>query len=340
MTISDDLILRLVGTGIHAGVTFFQTLFGEGGTFKGALAAAAMDVAGLLKAQAMDLVGIAKADGGFSTGPWIVDSGSVPLPAPADITWSDALRFRSANATRMAIDKDSGEAWVFGNFVVHNHEITLVGSNSVIRFPDDSVQSKAASAIPNMQVFNTNGTFVVPTGVTRIMVELWGGGGGGADYNAQFGVHGTGGGGGGYGKQLLNVIPGTSYQVTVGQGGPSSSNGGNSSFGGLVTATGGFAGHTYPDPDSNFGGEGGTSDATIAVTGDSLYLDDGLCHSCSGAGGASFSGGREARTLVTPQRGKQTGAGNIPGGGGVGGHPNFNNAAGFPGGRGRVIVYY
>src|SRR5665213_230700 len=32
-------------------------------------------------------------------------------------------------------------------------------------------------AIPQTQVFNSSGTFVVPTGVTKIMVEVWGAGG-------------------------------------------------------------------------------------------------------------------------------------------------------------------
>ncbi len=52
----------------------------------------------------------------------------------------------------------------------------------------------AASPIPNFQVFDTNGTFIVPDGVTRIMVEAWGGGGGGGSGTIIVDPMGNGGG--------------------------------------------------------------------------------------------------------------------------------------------------
>ena len=109
--------------------------------------------------------------------------------------------------------------------------------------------SGGGSGFSNMQVFTASGSFTIPAGITKIMVEVRGGGGGGAKGNsaAQFG---QGGSGGGYGKNVFTVVPGTVYTVTVGAGGIGSSGGscslggvgGTSSFGALISATGGGGG--------------------------------------------------------------------------------------------------
>jgi hypothetical protein len=68
-----------------------------------------------------------------------------------------------------------------------------------------------------VDTFTTSGTWVAPTGVISVTVEVWGGGGGGgaARNNA-----GSGGGGGGYARSVVSVTPGLSYTYTVGTGGP------------------------------------------------------------------------------------------------------------------------
>ena len=118
-------------------------------------------------------------------------------------------------------------------------------SSGGFRFPDGSLQTTAApgavSAIPQMQVFDTSGTFTVPSGVTRIMVEVWGGGGGGGS-SGQW-VRGSGGGGGGYGKGVFSVAGGQAFSVVVGSGGASGQGGGSSSFGDRIAATGGVSAH-------------------------------------------------------------------------------------------------
>jgi len=58
--------------------------------------------------------------------------------------------------------------------------------------------------------------FVVPKGVTRIQVELWAGGGGGG---VAFEEPGGGGAGGGYYRGLLEVTPGETLGVRVGEQG-------------------------------------------------------------------------------------------------------------------------
>lgn len=82
------------------------------------------------------------------------------------------------------------------------------------------------------QDFTANGTWTAPSGVTRVIVELWGagGGGGGCQGFACLG-DGNGGGGGAYSRSILVVTPGATYSITVGAGGTGNGgNGGATSF--------------------------------------------------------------------------------------------------------------
>ena len=93
----------------------------------------------------------------------------------------------------------------------------------------------------NMVVYKTSGTFIAPQGVNSVIVELWGGGGGGAISG------GTAGKMGSWGKSSVMVSPGISYPVTVGAGGGSSVTGENgtpSSFNGIY-AKGGNGANCY-----------------------------------------------------------------------------------------------
>lgn len=216
-------------------------------------------------------------------------------------------------------------------------------------------------AIPQLQVFNSSGTFVVPTNVTRIMVELWGGGGGGGGGGCG-GTNGsgTGGGGGGgsaYAKDLIFVTPGSELSVTVGAGGgggngssvsgvsaATGANGGTSSIGG-INAQGGNGGGGGSTSDGGsvtegFGGGGGGTgigSGRISVTGQSGQ--SGGLNGASGATPNPGSGGNAAGG-----GGFGGGNGNIsPGGGASGGFGSFNGGAGSAGqtgGSGRVIVWW
>jgi hypothetical protein len=151
-------------------------------------------------------------------------------------------------------------------------------------------------------------SWTAPVGVTRINVVCVGGGGGGASYNGSWTGSGGGGGALAYANNIT-VVPGTTYTVTVGNGGygcdgsdPGNiikgDDGGNSSFSTLVIAGGGKGGTQTQ------GGAGGT---VIAGTG--------------GAGGAGGS------KVSVP-----------PGGGGAGGYSgpggNGSNTNGVAGGNG------
>jgi hypothetical protein len=100
------------------------------------------------------------------------------------------------------------------------------------------------------KVFNTDGSWTAPAGVTNIIALGMGGGAGG-----QAGANGSAGAGsysghGGVGQHLqptcLTVVPNTTYTVTIGAGGTGGTGsdlafgtaGGNTSFGALMTWVG------------------------------------------------------------------------------------------------------
>jgi hypothetical protein len=78
-----------------------------------------------------------------------------------------------------------------------------------------------SSFASNFQAFTAVGfaTFVVPSGVNVIQVEVVGGGGAGGFNDQSATISAGGGGSGGYQKVVLSVIPGASYQVFVGPAG-------------------------------------------------------------------------------------------------------------------------
>lgn len=83
----------------------------------------------------------------------------------------------------------------------------------------------AASGFRNMNVFYGQGTWTVPAGVTKIRVELWGGGmAGGEIQSIGATINCQGGRGAAYALYELNVIPDEVLTVTVSLGSSSSSN--------------------------------------------------------------------------------------------------------------------
>lgn len=265
------------------------------------------------------------------------------------------LTANAVNATNIA----GGQVVKSINGLTDNVTLSLIGvltagANTVLFTNGYALQMSAL--VPNIQVFTTNGTFIVPTNVTRIQVEMWGGGGGGGTGNS-FGGSGGGGGAGGYAFNVLNVVPGTNYPVTVGIGGTNGVAGTFSSFSNLVSATGGGAGTNAVSPANGGGGIGGTttnsllSFGTGGATTNSIVLfagnTGGPGGTIAGVGGNGASalgpiGGIGGLGGVTPN-GTASGAGGNahgPGAGGGGGSAGQNPAPGGTGGPGLVIVYY
>jgi len=87
--------------------------------------------------------------------------------------------------------------------------------------------------------FTSSGTWTKDSGLVRVRVQTWGGGGGGNNT-----VNDGGGGGGGYSEKWFEAADlGATETVTIGSGGSTGGgNGGDTTFGSLLTAYGGEGG--------------------------------------------------------------------------------------------------
>lgn len=124
--------------------------------------------------------------------------------------------------------------------------------------PTGPAGAGAVGPVLQQAVFNANGAFIVPAGITNVAVEGWGGGGGGGG-----GLQGTtaqtpaspGGGGGGAAIRksvFLAVTPGQNIPISIGAGGGGGSPG-NPGGSGLASTFGTLA--------LFFGGNGGAGAA-------------------------------------------------------------------------------
>jgi hypothetical protein len=190
--------------------------------------------------------------------------------------------------------------------------------------------STGNSMIGTKRFINSN-TWTCPTNVNRVHVTVIGaGGGGGGNYTSG---GGSGGGSGAYVEDVVDVTPGTIYNITVGVGGVGGltssgqtlgGNGGFSSFHGLVTANGGTGGNL--NASQGLGGTGtstngfvinGNNGGTPAISGGiGGQTPDikGIIYDSAGNGGAS--GG--ASCGGSGQAAKRFGGGGGGGGGGSG----------------------
>jgi hypothetical protein len=216
------------------------------------------------------------------------------------------------------------------------------GSTLIIGGGGSSLNTLLPSIFQSPIKYETPGTYSwkVPPGITKICIEAWGGGGGGG--NAIGLSTASGGGGGGYGYGCYTVVPGTTYSITVGDGGVGGSNGGNSSVGNLITSTGGKAGTSASNSNCTgaSGGLGGTSNGSFIVNG-----ANGSNGQPCGTGGSSYGGwGGRGGNGGAGGRGDilSSTAGQIIGGGGGAASSNNSsyNITGSSGARGQVYIYF
>ena len=199
-----------------------------------------------------------------------------------------------------------------------------------------------------VRVFNTSGTFTVPSCVTSMIVMCYGGGGGGGwAGEPSSGATGSGGGGGGCAVAEINNPSGT-YTVTVGAAGvggigSSSTNataGGNSIFtNGTITITGvgGGAGVGSGSGVASPGGAGGGGTfvgctGTFYTGGTGAIGNNGDDNTGGGGGGGAGNAGNGGTPAATTQDNNATG--------GAGGAGTPNNAPYVGGTGGSVSAAY
>jgi hypothetical protein len=204
-----------------------------------------------------------------------------------------------------------------------------------------------------VQVFTASGTYTPTAGMTTAVVEVQGGGGAGggsvATAAAQYSMSG-GGGSGAYGRGRFTAAQiGASQAITVGAGGTGVSggtggSGGTSSFGALLTASGGAGGGAMPATSSSVvslqgGGAGGSSVSGALVAENGIQGANGYVlnnNIATGGGGASKFGGG------APIGGVGTGTAAVSkGSGGAGAGSNVSDTAkvGGAGAAGIVIIF-
>lgn len=148
---------------------------------------------------------------------------------------------------------------------------TIYPNQSIIVFCNGStfysLGSSSYSGL-SLDVFTSNGTWSPPAGTTKAFVYVAGGGGAGgcAQYS---GSRGGSGGNGGRANVYLTSLTG-SYSITIGSGGTAvdgsnnsyNNSGQTSSFGTIITCTGGGGGQNKKDGATGINGANGTVSIT------------------------------------------------------------------------------
>jgi len=211
---------------------------------------------------------------------------------------------------------------------------------------------------PTVQIFTSNGTYNKPAGLKKAIVEVIGAGGAGGGASTT-GVgeasSGSGGGGGGYSREMLSASAiGSSESVTIGAGGTgvvggNGNDGASSSFGSLLSATGGTGGlrelasAVLSGTEGSIGGNGVGGDVNVRGSGGTFSFQQGTTDvtnpvGYSGAGGNSvLGGGAPSEKATTTKTGVD---GGDYGGGGSGGAnaESQTQVAGGDGADGLIIV--
>lgn len=200
-------------------------------------------------------------------------------------------------------------------------------ANVYYKTTTSGVLNNLSSGDPTTVSFDRAGayTFTVPSNVRLITVRASGGGGGAGGYDSTAGASGNSGS---LITSRINVTPGATYTVIVGQGGRGGAGGtgnapgGAGGAGGLLGASGGSGSNAGPNPWSGAGGGGGGASSILSGSTPLIVAAGGG----GGGGGGNNSGGQGVNpggTSASPAGGAGTAKGGDGGGagGGGGGYP-------------------
>lgn len=216
-------------------------------------------------------------------------------------------------------------------------ELCYDGSNFQYQFP------QVSNPQLNQTTITANGTFTVPSGVTKIKVTCVGaGGGGGGSSSAGSSSGASGGGAGATSVKLITTTAGTAITVTIGAAGTAGASAGgtggtgaDTTFGALLTGKGGVGGVWNSGAIAAGGAGGATSAADYSVSGQtgkpSIFSVSSI--NISGAGGDSLYGFGGGALIAA-------GVGNAAKGFGGGGGGAIGNNAGGAGTAGLCLVEY
>ena len=314
----------------------------------------ALDVVGIIKAQAastQDAVRLQGRAGGTSsfavtlTPTTLAANRTITLPN-ADINFTTGLPI--ANGGTGATTKAAGfnalsPITTTGDLIIGNGSNSAtrlaIGTSGQVLTSNGTTASwgaaSAAGASLSAQVFTSNGTFTIPTGVTKLKITVVGGGGGGGG--------GTVGGGGGAGgaaiSYLSSLTPGNTLSVTIGASGTGGASGVAGTAGGTSSVASGTQSITTISTTGGGGGGAGQNPGGLGGTGTNGTLNLGGGDGAGGVLGCTTTPGGNGGSSLLGGGGKGNYGGGNPaspgrayGGGGGGGN---TSGAGFAG----VVIF-
>jgi hypothetical protein len=299
------------------------------------------------------------------------EANALAVDVNADAAAAEAARVAAVGAANYKGEYNAGTTYQVG------HSVSYLGTIYTAKTVNTGVTPAsganwviiASEALVDYQEFTASGNWTKPAGARFVYVEAIGGGGGGGRGS----IGGAGGGGGAFNAEIFRASDvGATVTVTIGAGGAGRASntgtnpgldGGNTTFGALVTAPGGKGGGAVtggsPKGGDGGGGErgfdnaagsggyssgagGGGENATELSGGNSVKGGAGgagALGSFAGTAGTSADGGNGGAAAIAGAA--NAGNGVAPGGGGGGKRftTNATDGASGNGGAGRVRVW-
>ncbi len=285
--------------------------------------------------------GILTAIGTAAAGVLEIQSSTAVTGLPAGTAGRDLLATETSASARTVIDAQDDVITAQGDLVIGatagTPTILTIGTTArFLQVSSGNPSWKVQIFLTNTTVFSATQTWNKPDGVERVFVTVVGAGGGGGAASSAASSPGAPGSGGETRMGPVDVTALTLITAVVGIRGDGTAlgngtDGGESSFGTLITAIGGVGGsaaNAIP-PDGGTGGTGGS----IAIPGAAGQVVDNSATRTGNGGHSAFGPGG---------RGDANASGNAPvggfGGGGAGEGADIISGGGGPGANGVVIV--